>query len=150
MTMLSAIALAHVATTLMITAVIWFVQVVHYPLFARVGAEAFAAYERAHVARVTRIVAPLMLVEVATTVLLLVSSPSWASPVELWAAAGLLGVAWVSTALLQVPSHDRLSMGFDAREIRGLVLGNWIRTVVWTGRGALVIVWLSRWLSCWL
>ena len=37
------ILLGHLAATLFMVGVIWFVQVVHYPLFAKVGATAFAA-----------------------------------------------------------------------------------------------------------
>ena len=35
--------LTHLAATLYMVGVIWFVQVVHYPLFARAGAEGFAS-----------------------------------------------------------------------------------------------------------
>ena len=38
----------HLAATAAMTGLIWFVQVVHYPLFAAVGADQFVAYEVAH------------------------------------------------------------------------------------------------------
>ena len=38
--------LVHAATTLFMVGVIWFVQIVHYPLFQRVGKDGFGAYER--------------------------------------------------------------------------------------------------------
>ena len=44
---MSLLPIVHVLATWFMTGVIWFVQVVHYPLMARVGAEGFAAYERA-------------------------------------------------------------------------------------------------------
>jgi hypothetical protein len=44
--------LLQAAATLFMTGVIWFVQVVHYPLMARVGAAGFPDYEAAH-ARLT-------------------------------------------------------------------------------------------------
>jgi hypothetical protein len=37
-----------------------------------------------------------------------------------------------------VPRHDELRRGFERRAHRGLVAGNWLRTVAWTARGALV------------
>ncbi len=62
---------AQVASTLTMFGVIWFVQVVHYPLFARVGADGFAHYASLHATRTTWVVAPPMLVELATSVALL-------------------------------------------------------------------------------
>lgn len=58
--------LFNAASTLMMTGVIWFVQVVHYPLFAEVGRAEFAQYEASHSGLTTLIVAPLMLVELIT------------------------------------------------------------------------------------
>jgi len=54
---------AHAAATLVMVGVIWFVQVVHYPLMARVSASQFAAYEHEHQNRTTFVVAPTMLIE---------------------------------------------------------------------------------------
>ena len=54
--------LANLSTTLFMVGVIWFVQVVHYPLFSRVGGEGFALYSKAH-SRLTTYVGPPMLVE---------------------------------------------------------------------------------------
>ena len=49
----------HAASTLSMVGLIWFVQVVHYPLFARVE-QGFIAYEQIHQQRTTWVVAPLM------------------------------------------------------------------------------------------
>jgi hypothetical protein len=56
------------------------------------------------------------------------------------AIGGLLAVVaiWLSTALLQVPCHNRLMLAFDRDAIRLLVLTNWIRTLLWTARGVLL------------
>lgn len=55
--------LAHVAATLFMVGVIWFVQVVHYPLFPRVGPEKFSLYLEAHSRLTTYVVGSPMLVE---------------------------------------------------------------------------------------
>ena len=70
------IVVVHYAATLFMAGVIWIVQVVHYPLFARVGAAGYAAYQGAHVRLITYVVLPAMLVELAT-------AAAWA-----WAARG--------------------------------------------------------------
>jgi sterol desaturase/sphingolipid hydroxylase (fatty acid hydroxylase superfamily) len=69
---------ANLAATWFMVGLIWFVQVVHYPLFAAVPAgEPFAAYHRQHVRRTTWVVAPVMLVELVTAVALLLARPAF-------------------------------------------------------------------------
>ena len=124
----------HLAATWFMTGIIWFVQVVHYPLFAAAAGPAFAAYHRGHLSRVTWIVAPAMLVELATGVLLAWQPPAALPRWILLAGLALLAVIWLSTVVVQVPEHDRLREGFDAVAHRRLVTLNWIRTVAWSAR----------------
>jgi hypothetical protein len=130
---------AHAFVTLFMTGLIWFVQVVHYPLFDRVGKAEFAGYERQNTRRTGWVVGGTMLLELALA-LLLVGSPG--GPMA-WCGLGLLGIVWLSTAVGQMPAHLRLERGFDAGAHRRLVRGNWIRTVGWTLRGVLAIVMLA-------
>ena len=62
--------LVHCAVTWYMVGLIWFVQVVHYPLFAGVGDQASAAYQRAHMRKTTWVTLPPMLVEALLVVLL--------------------------------------------------------------------------------
>ena len=135
--------LSHVAATWHMTGVIWFVQIVHYPLFAATGTEGFSAYERRHTSLTTWVVAPPMLVEAATAVLLIWLRPPGVLTWQLWAGVILVAVIWLSTALLQVPCHQLLTNGFDAVVHQRLVSTNWIRTVAWSLRGLLVL-WMAR------
>lgn len=127
--------LAHSTSTIAMCAVIWFVQLVHYPLFARVGAGEFKRYEQEHVRRITWIVAPLMLIELAASVWLVARAPTVIHIFGL----GLVGVIWLSTLLLQVPLHGQLSEGFDEATVRRLVRSNWVRTIAWSMRLGLVL-----------
>jgi hypothetical protein len=137
----AALVLMHLAATLYMVGLIWFVQVVHYPLFARVGTDAFSAYERAHVSRTHPVVGPAMLLEAASALALLVTSPSLVPPGLAWVGLLLLAVIWLSTALLQVPRHRELAAGFEPAAHARLVASNWIRTLGWTARGTLAL-WL--------
>ena len=134
------IVLASIASTLFMAGVIWFVQLVHYPLFASVGHNQFAHYETEHAGRTTWIVAPAMAVEAATSVLLLWIRPA-AISIEIAAAGFLLtGLIWGSTFAMQVPLHARLSIGFEPALHKSLVATNWVRTLAWTGRAWLALV----------
>ncbi len=130
---LGALLLLNAALALMLTGLIWVIQVVHYPLFALVGREARSAYHAAHVRRISWLVAPLMGAELLCALALWWAAP----PPLLWAAragAGLVGVIWVSTALAQVPAHDALSRSWDEGAHARLVRSNWVRTAAWTLR----------------
>ena len=118
---------------------IWFVQIVHYPLFDRVGSESFTAYSEAHSRLTTLVVGPVMLVELGTAVLLVFFHPPQIPAAALWLGLGLVAVIWLSTALLQVPRHEALGLGFEAVTHQGLVTTNWVRTVAWSVRGVLVL-----------
>ena len=134
--------LAHLAATLFMVGVIWFVQVVHYPLFARVGPEGFSLYYEAHSRLTTYVVGPPMLVEAATALLLVLRRPEGVPLAAALASLALVALIRLSTALLQVPRHNALGSGFDWRAWSGLVLSNWARTLAPCIRGALVL-WMA-------
>lgn len=138
--------LLNLASTLYLVGLIWTVQSVHYKLFDRVGPEAFVRYEADHNQLITPIVGPVMLIELATSLLLVFGySPPW---LPRWVAiAGLVavGMIWASTIFLQVPCHNRLLSGFDQATYLRLVNTNWIRTLLWSARGAVLLctLWLA-------
>lgn len=115
------------------TGLIWFVQLVHYPLFARVGAAEWPRYADAHRRATSFLVAPLMGMELVAAVAIFLARRDLTTA----AASSLLGVVWFSTAFVQVPLHQRLSRTFDPAIVRRLVTTNWIRTVAWTARTVL-------------
>ncbi|MGB3541981.1 hypothetical protein [Rubrivirga sp.] len=139
---MSGVLLTNLAATLLMTGVIWIVQVVHYPLFAGVGVEGWTAYEASHQSRITLVVGPLMLIELATAVWLIADRPDAVPAWMVLVGAGLVGVIWASTAFLQVPLHNALGGSFDAEAHGKLVSTNWVRTLAWTVRSGLVL-WMA-------
>lgn len=137
------ILLANAAATLFMTGLIWFVQIVHYPLFAAVGAAEFPAYSRAHQSLTTFVVGPPMLVEAITAAILVFARPAGVPAWLPWLGLALVAVIWLSTAALQVPAHGRLAGGFVAETGALLVSTNWVRTVAWSLRGAVVLAMIS-------
>lgn len=126
------------AATWAMVGLIWMVQIVHYPMLARFSATAPGAAALDHQRRTTWVVGPLMAVEGVTALVLLVERPATMSAGSAVAAAGLLGVALASTAIVQVPLHRRLAAGHDAEVAARLVRTNWVRTVAWTARGVVL------------
>ncbi|MFM1749308.1 MAG: hypothetical protein RLZZ188_2974 [Verrucomicrobiota bacterium] len=124
----------HAGATLFMTGVIWFVQVVHYPLLARAGTDGFAEHAREHARRTGWIVGPAMVAELILSLALAARGGAAA-----WTGLGLLTVIWLSTALVQVPLHRRLQAGFEAETHRQLVRTNRLRTAAWTARAAIAL-----------
>ena len=124
--------LGNLAATLFMTGVIWFVQIVHYPLFAYYRDEGF----RFHARRTANVVALPMLVEAMTAALLVIEHPSNS---VLWTGLMLVGLLWLSTSFLQVPQHSALERGFQKPAYEILVRSNWLRTVAWSIRAALML-----------
>jgi hypothetical protein len=141
------ILLMQVAATLAMVGLIWFVQVVHYPLFARVGRSEFQDYEIAHQRLTTWVAAPLMLTEVSTAVALVWFRPTGVSGWLVWTGVALAAGIWLMTYWVQVPQHAKLAVAYDVRLQRSLVAGNWYRTIAWSGRGLLVLAMLAQTLT---
>lgn len=125
----------HAAATFAMLGLIWFVQIVHYPMLSHYEREHFGAVEREHCDRTGFVAAPLMLVEAFTGGLLLIGG---FHPALFLLSMALLGIVWGSTFLLQVPCHRALLAGWSDRTHRRLVHTNWIRTVGWTLRSLII------------
>lgn len=136
--------LLQLVSTFYMIGLIWFVQLVHYPLFQLVGANEFIQYQRAHQLRTSFAVGLMMLTEAATTIAIVYWPPPGMSPAFTWTGVGLLMAVWCSTAILQIPHHHILAARFSPPHIRSLVLTNWIRTIAWTSRGVLLLIYLFQ------
>lgn len=130
----------HAAATWFMAGLIWVIQVVHYPLFRRVGREEFVAYERDHTGRMGRVLAVPAITEIVTGAALVFVRPEGVPLGPVLAAGAVLAAIWVMTGLVQAPLHGRLSAGHDPALIDRLVGSNWWRTAGWTLRGVLVVV----------
>jgi hypothetical protein len=124
----------HLAATAAMAGLIWFVQVVHYPLFEAVGRDGFVSYETAHRRRTSVVVGPLMAAEAVTAGLLVLAPPAGLGRGLPLAGVGVLCLIHLSTVCLQVPRHAELSRGYDESTQRRLVRSNWVRTVGWSVR----------------
>ena len=134
------ILVVHTAATLVMVGLIWFVQIVHYPLLAQFGADTSTTVADEHQRRTGYVVALPMAVEGVTTLALLADPPIAVWSGWPWIGAFLLAIVLASTILLSVPLHARMARAHDERTGRRLVLTNWPRTIGWTARGAICAV----------
>lgn len=145
---MSAVLFLHAAATWAMVGLIWFVQIVHYPLFATVARlaqnapedEDFSLYAERHQQLTTLVVAPLMLGEAFSSVALFYVLDDGPVDPLLWTGVGLLFAIWLSTAIIQVPLHGQLAHAYEAHAQRRLVRSNWLRTFAWSARGVIALL----------
>ncbi len=124
-------------STLFMLGLIWFVQIIHYPMFDSVGSDKFVEYESRHRRLTTYVVLPVMLLELAAAIAMIPLSPPDVRLLP-WVGLILLAIIWISTWVLQVPAHKTLASGFSETAHRKLVNTNWIRTLAWSARAAVL------------
>ena len=148
-TSIHALFLTNFVSSFIMVGLIWFVQIVHYPLLASVGQANFPTYMKRHSRIIKWVVGPPMLVEGGTAAALLWFHPAGFQIEFLMLGSILLAAIWLSTVFVQVPCHRILSRGFDLKVHQSLVSKNWIRTICWSLRGTLVLwmAWTSMVLS---
>jgi uncharacterized membrane protein len=132
-------------STAYMTGLIWFVQLVHYPMFSSVPPSCFPAFEIEHSKRTSAVVILPMIVELVASVLIVIGAETDSTRLYGWIGLGLVAVIWMSTFFLQVPCHSALSRGYDSRIAKRLVHTNWIRTAAWTLRSAMLAACLLAW-----
>ena len=141
---MNALLALQVVASGMMCGLIWFVQVVHYPLFDGVGEEGFTRYAGRHRVRTTVVVAPLMFLELGCAIALLPLFGAPTDPALAYAGFALVALVWGVTFFVSVPLHTKLDRAFDVRTHRALVLTNWVRTALWSGRLAVAMAMLTN------
>jgi hypothetical protein len=132
----------NLGATLLLTGVSWFAQVVHYPLFARVGAPGWPGYAAEHGRRATFAVGVPMLIELVSAVWLIAAPPPWLPRGIAAGLAMLVGIAWAATWRLERPLVARLAGRFDRRAHQALVVTHWVRVLAWWTRSTFLL-WLA-------
>ena len=132
--------LVGLVSTLFMTGLVWFVQVVAYPLLGQVPEVGYREYQRRHMVRTLSLVTVPMVLEGASGLALLAGAvPGVRGAAALAFALSLL--IWGCTLTHEAPLHFLLLSGFSPAAHARLVRANWIRTAAWTARSAL-LVWM--------
>lgn len=127
--------LIHLFSTIFMTGLCWFVQIVHYPLFRAIKLEDLPQYEQKN--KVTGyITVTVMTLELITGLVLVYQQ------FELLYILNIvfLALIWLSTMVYQVPMHLKLMIVASNETISKLIRTNWIRTLGWTIRSGILMV----------
>ena len=118
-----------ISTSFMV-GVIWVIQLLHYPSFHFINDQKYVEFQHFHMQRISFIVIPAMLVELASGLLL---AYFFRSSLTIILLAFLLGI-WGITFIFFTNIHQKLTNGYDHSVVDRLIQINWSRTALWSLR----------------
>lgn len=130
----------NLASTLPLVGLIWTIQMVHYPTFHYVAPERFPEFAQFHQRRISYVVVPLMLIELLASIGLALHPIPYFTPWWAYVGLALTAAIWLCTFTVQVPLHQQLTHGYDEMATARLVRTNGYRTILWTTRGAVLLI----------
>ncbi len=119
--------------------VIWIVQLVHYPSFYFVDTNKFEKFEHFHQKNVTFIVLPMMCLELFSNIINMVYFKNHLNILDYFLSF-LLFTIWAITFFACIPCHRILSNGSNIHIIDKLITFNWYRTILWSMRAVLLLI----------
>ena len=129
------LALLNFLVSLTMMGIIIVTQIVSYPMFLNVNKQNFTTFHSEYVKRITSIVMPIMILELAISVALFFMFDGILAAVCLIT----LILIFISTGLIQVPIHGSIEKFADSNLFLKLIRTNWIRTVLWFIKGFILI-----------
>ena len=130
----------HLVCTSVMVGIIWVIQLVHYPSFHFIRKDIYASFQKFHTDKIAIIVAPVMLIELITGVLLIYMETN--IDIVLIVSLVILLAIWILTAIYFYKAHQNLMSGYNKEIINQLIKLNWIRTLLWTFRLILFFIYL--------
>jgi hypothetical protein len=124
------------------TAIGWYVQMVHYPTFRLIAKSDWAIFHKNHSTFTGMIVLLPMLIEGTVSVMLIRAIPQEKALTISSAAAGLFAIGW--TFAVSSVIHGQLSSAPNPDLINKLIATNLPRTIAWSVHMILSIVILWR------
>ena len=118
-----------------LVSLVFMTQFITYPTFLHIDKDKFSEYHRKYVNNISFIVAPVMLIELLTLLLIAYFSSEFLIIKSLF----LLLVIWLTTFFIMIPSHNKISKTFNKKEINRLINYNWVRTILWSFKLLLII-----------
>lgn len=129
--------LAHLAITISLTGIIWFVQLIHYPVMEHLSEK--SSFARLHISRTMPLAVSMMVIELATGIVLLwlrpVSVPIWMPVTGLL----LMAMFWAITWQGCVPGHFCVRRSGTNEAYAQLMIANGWRSVLMTCRSMLLL-----------
>ena len=117
---------------------LWLVQLVIYPSFLKIRADALQDWHRTYTTRAGFIIIPMLFGQLGIWIYRCVQTPSLATGLGL----ALVSACWILTFFVTVPLHQKIEQGEGSEAVlQKLVHTNWPRTFCWSA--VFVIGWFD-------
>lgn len=137
--MYSAPILFNLIASIMLAGIIWFVQLVQFPLFQQVKPAHFLRYEISFKQSSSWFLLVFFLLEAYGTIGVLAIHRA-EHPLLVWSNLILFAFVWITTIGITTPIHTSLMQRYLPEKIRLLHSANWLRTVGWTLKAAVAVL----------
>ena len=104
-------------------------QIVSYPMFLK-AEENFSVYHMSYVNKISTIAAPLMIIELFLSLLLVILLQSYFA-ISIFL---IMILIFLSTFFIQVPIHEKLKNNYNIYLCNKLINTNWIRVFLWLSK----------------
>tara|TARA_B100001059_G_scaffold46109_1_gene38948 strand:+ start:15603 stop:16025 length:423 start_codon:yes stop_codon:yes gene_type:complete len=111
------------------------VQIIIYPSFKFIQKVSFKEYHLNYMNKMSYVVAPIMLLEIISSFLLLFFNKSLTD----FFGFILLSLVWFVTFFFIVPLHNQLNTKFGIIDLKKLIKLNLIRTILWIFKFLIII-----------
>jgi hypothetical protein len=135
---LTALLLANLAATLFLTGLAWSLALVQLPILLRGDYPELVRQLALHRRSNSRLMVLPMAVEFTTSVWLVVMPPAAAGRTLLGLGVGLVGIIGYATVWYSL-LHRKLKRGYDRSTMDRMRMWNFVRTLCWTARSALLL-----------
>tara|TARA_B100002052_G_C15875711_1_gene596834 strand:+ start:1826 stop:2248 length:423 start_codon:yes stop_codon:yes gene_type:complete len=115
-------------------------QVVSYPMFLAVNSKNFSYYHSNYVSKISIIAAPIMLLELFFSIVIVVFAMNSLSIILLLSTCSI----FLSTFFIQVPLHDKIKNTYNVFLFKKLINTNILRTFLWMFKTLLSLIILSK------
>lgn len=129
----------HFMLCIAVTAILWFMQVVHYPLFAFVDKTRWSEFTERKRRQTMMILYPLMAFEALTGITLILMASQSATYIFLALEVGLLAVLHIYNFMYFNALVKKITGPEDSLNHQRCVKMHWIRTAGWSLRLVLLI-----------
>ena len=126
----------QIAVSGYLVGLIWLIQLIHYPAFRHIDPSKWGAFHQAHSAALGLLAGGPMIISLLVGLWL----ASTVGNARQYVMLGCEILAWIVTFALSVPEHTRLGRAQDGAAISRLIRWNWLRTLAWTVKLAVLLV----------
>jgi len=139
--LISAALVGNLCASVFMTGIIFFIQIVQYPLLHNISTFDFSCYFKKSNYRISWIVYSALVIEIGFAIGLSFLPVRAVMQVPILITYMLLAAATLNTFLIQAPMTQRLQLAFDRELLSKVMFFNGVRLVTWTLR-TILLCWI--------